>query len=305
MTNLLFEFDKRQAEWIVVAYLANDAAMMEVHKNGLDPHTRTGHLISSVPEEVIRRENKLLGHTTDPGEILRLRQEHAPELLTNSSYFLPRTMSIRQAGKKANHGLNYKMGWYRFSRENELSAPEAKRIVKTYYDVYPGVSRNYHDGIKQQLAKDRTLCDPWGNKQRFLGQWGEELFKLAYSWPPQSTVVTILNEGMKKIYHDDSAALKGVEIMQQVHDSVVLQVPVDNLAWAAEACVLIYEHLTPTLQWQGREFIIWTDLKIGPNLGDMIEVPLEPNREAMYLHLKEATDEMKGVQRDARINIQM
>jgi DNA polymerase I-like protein with 3'-5' exonuclease and polymerase domains len=101
---VLWEVDKRQAEWVVVAYLANDLNMISVVESGEDAHIHTAHLMFHQPKEVIAKEAKAVGTLNDPDQIAKLRTELG---LSNK---IPRNMSMRQCGKKSNHGLNYDEG---------------------------------------------------------------------------------------------------------------------------------------------------------------------------------------------------
>jgi hypothetical protein len=52
-----------------------------------------------------------------------------------------------------------------------------------------------------QLSKDRSLINPFGRRRIFMDRWGDELFKEAYSFIPQSTVADKLNrDGLAYIY---------------------------------------------------------------------------------------------------------
>lgn len=271
---LLIELDKRQAEWVVVAFSSGDANMMRVIQEQKDPHTYTAHLITHLPEELIKMEDKIIGHTTDPTEISRLRAtKFTPDAISlfHKARFLPRTMSCRQCGKKSNHGLNYDEGYRKFALINELEERESKLMVETYHEVYPGIRNTWHRKIKSQLERDRTIVNPFGRKRRFLDRWGDELFKAAYAFEPQSTVVDMLNQGMCEIY-ENQESLKKVENLAQVHDSLLVQHPLGDWNEIAQAAHDMRDKLTPQVSIDGREFKIETDMKIGLNWGDMMEV---------------------------------
>src|SRR5215510_138225 len=132
---MMLEFDLAGAEWVVVAYLANDENMIGVVKSGKSPHIVTGSLISGASEDFVLQEHKLVGSHTDPNTIEMLRRQ----LTIPPGIFLPRIMSIRQAGKKSNHGLNYNMKYRRFALENEMPEADAEPIVNAYVNkAYPG-----------------------------------------------------------------------------------------------------------------------------------------------------------------------
>ena len=286
MNHIFMEFDKVGAEWAVVAYLANDGRMIDVVESHKDPHTTTGSLISGASYELVERESKLVGLHTDPSTISDLRRS-IPEL---SSHFLPRNMSIRQAGKKSNHGLNYDMRFRRFALETGLEEKDAKRIADAYFQVaYPGIPV-WRESVRGQLRKDRTLSNCFGRKRRFLGAWGDDLFREAYSFIPQSTVVDVVNRGMIGIYIDDSPLFAPLEVLAQVHDSLLIQYPASGSMQDAALVAqrIAFNYLSPTLRYSGREFSIRTDMKIGISWGRMIPVNLSESPGVLAENLRAA-----------------
>ena len=266
---VLLEVDKRQAEWVVVAYASNDANMIQAVKDGLDVHVHTAHLMFNLPVEIVEYEAKVVGHETNPDRVkeVRLNDEYLSKVFSEN---WPRTMSLRQCGKKSNHGLNYDEGYVNFSLINEMEQREGKRIVTLYHEIYPGIQK-YYETVKRQLQKDRTLLNCFGRKVYFMGEWGNDLWKSAYSMIPQSTVVDSLNQGMVKIYHDKKITKEwNVDILAQVHDSILLQVPL-SLANDEEMFSFflekIYGYVSPTCTYNGNEFQIATDSKVGTNWG--------------------------------------
>lgn len=178
-------------------------------------------------------------------------------------------MSGRQCGKKSNHGLNYDEGFAKFALINELEQSEAKRIVEMYHHIYPGI-RILYEAIKRQLRQERALTNCFGRKVRFMDAWGPDLWKAAYSMLPQSTVVDSLNQGMVKIYQDDnlcSSAGANIDLLAQIHDSILIQVPVSCFVAFEWIQNKIYNYVSPELTYNGRTFKIATDIKLGLNWG--------------------------------------
>ncbi len=266
------EVDKRQAEWVVVAYVTGDANMMSAVERGIDVHTHTASLMFDVPTDIIKREHKLCGHATSGDAIAELRASdpliHASMRASTKAW--PRTMSLRQCGKKSNHGLNYDEGYNGFAMINEIEPKEARRIVDMYHSIYPGI-RVWYDSVKRQLQKDRILTNCFDRSVRFMGGWADDLWKSAYSMIPQSSVVDSLNIGMRELYDDNtvsSPAGFNVDILAQVHDSILMQVPIANLMnldrfnWLRER---IRDATSPTLSYNNRDFKIASDYKFGVN----------------------------------------
>lgn len=263
------EVDKRQAEWVVVAYLSGDANMLDVIQHERDPHTHTASLMFNVPHEVINLENKLIGMLSDPDEIMERRM--ADKVVQDVAHVLPRTMSGRQCGKKSNHGLNYDEGYRTFALINEVEEREAKRIIELYHSIYPGIRNNFYEFVRRELSRDRTLTNCFGRKIRLLDAWGHELFKAAYSALPQSTVVDSLNKGMIATYYDEKITgtrHANVDLLSQVHDSILFQFPISLLKYPEKLMQLvhtIYKNVSPELEYFGRRFRIATDMKVGMN----------------------------------------
>lgn len=267
---ILLEADKRQAEWVVVAYAANDANMIQAIEKGLDVHSHTASLMFNLPIEVIKYEQGIIGHSSNAEEIfhLRSRDQFLSKIYTSQ---WPRTMSLRQCGKKSNHGLNYDEGPNNFALINEMEIPEARRIVEMYHSIYPGI-RKFYEEIKGQIKKNRTLTNCFGRKVVFLGDFCKDTWKAAYSMLPQSTVVDCVNNAMVAIYNDTFLTKDlNLDVLAQIHDSILIQIPkssLDDIVLCKGLIEKIDSYMTPTLSYHGNEFKIATDFKIGLNWGE-------------------------------------
>lgn len=264
---VFWEVDKRQAEWVVVAYLAADANMISVIEAEKDTHVHTASLMFGVEPEIVMLDGKLVGMNTDADTIRAIREQD--NFLQRYISVLPRTMSARQCGKKSNHGLNYDEGPNQFALINEILQGEAKRIVDMYHQVYPSIRSNYYEFVKKSLNKDRFLTNCFNRKVRFMDAWGPDLWKAAYAMLPQSTVVDSLNQGMVEIYHSKWCDSQGtnLDLLAQVHDSILLQVPIEVVRSDRFQDVIheVYLAVSPNLCYNGRDFKIATDMKLGLN----------------------------------------
>ena len=268
---ILMELDKKQGEWVLCAYISGDSNMIQVVESGEDAHIGTAARAFLVPKDLIAKEAKIVEHETDPVRVRSLREEGVPEIL---NYQIPGSMSCRQAGKKGNHGLNYDLGYRNFSLINEIPEAEGKRIVEAYHKAYPMVRNGLHTWVRDQLGKNRTLVNVFGRKRTFYDRWGDALFKDGYAFPAQSALVDLVNRGLAKITRDNKTFwMRWVDLLMQVHDSILFQYWLHNYDYraAARAALRIGEHVNPTMFWQGREFQIGNDIKIGLNWGGFHE----------------------------------
>jgi hypothetical protein len=262
------EVDLVQAEWIVTAFLAADRRMLDVVLNDKDPHLRTGSLISGAPEDFVILENNLVGHLTDPEEISDRRKTLPKEWkdIPIYQFFMPRNMSIRQAGKKANHGLNYGLGYKTFALYNEMQETDAKRICTVYREIaYPGLEQ-YYSVIEEELRRNnRILSNCFGQTIQFLDRWGPEVLNAAYAFKPQSTVGNITNFGLRKIYLDNN---KEIVPAAQVHDSILCEHTWQDWEDLQEQVAYVRDAMSTPFQYNTLEYTLRTEVKIGINWGE-------------------------------------
>jgi len=227
---ILIEVDKVQAEWIAVAYIANDANMIEVVEKKMDAHIRTSSLMFDIaPDQV--------------------------------------TPEIRKKGKVCNHSLNYDMGYKGFALQWGFKEKEAKDLVAKYHKAYPGI-RLWHERVRNQLSADRTLFNCFGRPRRFLQRWGDTLFKSAYAYNPQSTVVELVNMSMADVA--ENRMLDTLYLGGQVHDSILIQQSIDNIPKLMFTLKRIVSYLDRPIPCNGSTFTIPTEIKIGFNWKDMM-----------------------------------
>jgi DNA polymerase I-like protein with 3'-5' exonuclease and polymerase domains len=143
----------------------------------------------------------------------------------------------------------------------QISQGEAQRIRNAYFNAYPGIFK-YHNMIKQQLNKDRTLTNLFGRRYTFLGRYDYRLFNEAYAFIPQSTIADTINRwGLRHIYRNHPE----VVLLNQVHDSVVFEISKEHgYMKHAEIIMDICDSLSQPMEWHGREFIIPCELLILP-----------------------------------------
>jgi len=284
---VIVEVDKAQAEWVATAYVAGDARMIEACESGIDAHIHTANLMFAIPKELIAKEHEVLETSTDEDYILEQRKKHVPEILGYRN-ILP-NMSCRQAGKKSNHSFNYGLSPQGFAIQYDLELKYAKQCYSLYHNAYPGLTL-WHQHIRNKLGKDRTLENLFGRKRRFLNRWNDDLFKAAYSYIPQSTVGQLLNYGIVETYYQQDGEgfeyLRKWDLLNQVHDSMVFQYPMEDLEGLAKTIKQIQKNLDPKLYCNGREFVIKTDCKIGLNCKDLFGVDLYAEEEDLKSQLQ-------------------
>jgi uracil-DNA glycosylase family 4 len=224
---ILVNQDLGQAENRVVAYVSGEERMISAFASGIDIHKQTASLIYNVPIEEVTEE-------------------------------------LRDGGKRANHGLNYDLGASEFARYYQLPVDEATFVVESYHRVYPGV-REWHGSIRYELSQNsRTLTNCFGRRRTFLDRWGPELFKVAYSFVPQSTIADLMNRfGVLHLYNRQDL-FAPVQFLNTIHDSIRYQIPLSlGLPTVLDIINLVKLSLETPLSWKGREFSIPVDTELG------------------------------------------
>lgn len=292
------ELDKAGAEWVVVAYLTGDANMIGVVENAKwSPHIITGGYLSNLPPEIVELEHDVVDaggvYINDPDEI-EARRDTIRDRLEGAT-LLPRTMSIRQCGKKANHGLNYMEDWFKFSLINEIEAAEAKRIIHLYRHVaYPGLPVWWDSIMDEAMRNGRVLENLLGHKRRFLNRKDDQLWKSMIAYKPQSTIGNIVRRGQRLTYQammEEREGFKDLDLLANVHDQLLLTYPWGKWFSAARVVQQIDEFLSPTLETKGRQFVVKTDMKVGVlNWGKMVSVKMTPDINEFGKRIKEAVE---------------
>jgi uracil-DNA glycosylase family 4 len=227
---IFIEFDLAKAEAHCVAFLAQDANMIEAFESGVDVHSFNAAQIFGVKLEAV-------------------------------------TKKMRQMGKKVVHASNYNMGPQTFSdnlaKENTfMSQRECKHLLTAYQKRFPGLKR-WHKSIDDEVMRTRMLYNMYGRPRRFLGDLNAATFRTAYSFIPQSTVAELMNKGLIAIANDPVLAASSMQLLTTVHDSGKIQV--HRSEWKDLSTIFnrILTHMTHEFTHKGRSFTIGTDFTIG------------------------------------------
>jgi uracil-DNA glycosylase family 4 len=283
-----YSFDLSQIENRIVAYVGGVIPQIEAFEQGIDLHRLTASIILNKPYDEISDED-------------------------GSSELGDGRQSERYWGKKGNHATNYDVGYKTFALKNEMGEAEAKAVLEKIHRGYPQIRGGYHQVIQNMLKKNRTVVNLFGRTRLFLGpiipsypstpaSACADTYRQAYAHLAQSTCADKINEqGLEFIYYNQPI-FKPIELLSQVHDSVVFQIPL-SLPWIEHArmLLLIKASLETPLEWHETEIKTPCDLAIGFNMNkkDMKElksknIPSSP--ELLADKLKEVYDDLSKAQ---------
>jgi len=195
--NVLLTADYSQIELRIMAHLSGDKRLKRAFQEGIDVHRATAADIFEVaPEEVTGKQ--------------------------------------RDRAKVINFGIIYGMGPQRLAREFGISTKEARAFIDNYFDIYAEV-RGYLDGVVEQAKTDGYVTTMLGrirylpelqSHQRSVQSFGE---RIAVNTPLQGTAADMIKRAMVNLHQRLRDENSGAEMIIQVHDELVLEVPVAEL----------------------------------------------------------------------------
>ena len=179
------------------------------------------------------------------------------------------TKDKRSIGKAGVHGGNYGLGFRTAQNLYKLSYLDAKRSIEAYRTALPEVQKWWAD-IQQELHRTRSLYSLLGRLRIFFGEMGEDLYRSAYSFVPQATVVDIINRAIAY----GEAVLSPSQPILQVHDEIVVRCPKEHMLDVARRLKNLLEY---PLKIKGSDLpplAIPAEISFGPNWWDQEEMEL-------------------------------
>ncbi len=246
----LIACDLSQAETWVVAWLANEQNMKHFLLTS-DIHTETAISFFNKPFNEIITEERYIGK----------QNNHA------NSYGMGPDQQARVINKRSDQPPYV-----------TVSVAQCKGYQRSWHGLYPNI-RIWHEEVKQQLNRNRTLITPYGRRRVFFQQWGPELWKAAYAHIPQSTVSDLFHGcvqdelgiagGLLEV--SKSICTSEILLVNDSHDSCMLEAP-------QQIALEIGERVRSTLRRpcviNGEEVTIPVDLEIGDRWGEMEKIKL-------------------------------
>ncbi|MFT6833793.1 MAG: DNA polymerase-1 [Planctomycetota bacterium] len=207
---VLLAADYSQVELRILAHLSGDENLAQAFHEGRDIHSSTASFIFGVePDEVDR--------------------------------------TMRSQAKAINFGLIYGMGPQRLARETGLTVPEAKDFIERYFEAFPKV-RGWIDGVLEGaretgyvetlMGRRRPMPDVTSSNQRVRSA----AENAAVNTPVQGSAADIIKKAMIDLDGRLDASGLQAQLLLQVHDELVLEVPLAELEATTEMVKDAMEH---------------------------------------------------------------
>lgn len=183
---IIFDADLAGADAQVVAAEAGDTELLKAFAEGLDVHDKNA--------------KELWGKSYDS--------------LTGG-----RRAAKRKECKQAVHGTNYGAAPKTLAQILNWPIRDAVDFQDRWFGLHPGI-RGWHGRVESDLRSDRTARNKFGYRIIYFDRI-DALLPQALAWIPQSTVALTCFRGALQL----EQAIPEVEILLQVHDNLVFQIP--------------------------------------------------------------------------------
>jgi DNA polymerase-1 len=175
-----------------------------------------------------------------------------------------RSDSFRQLAKKLGHGTNYYGQPPTMAKHSKVQVAIIAEFQDRYFEAFPAI-KLWHQWVKDQLTSVSYITTLMGRRRSFFGRsWEAETLREAIAYAPQSMTADEVDTGILQIWRE--AKRFDAQMLVQVHDSILLQVPVEAANEAVPALLKLMA--VPQQLLSGREFTVPIEAKIGFNWGD-------------------------------------
>lgn len=196
--SLLLSSDYSQIELRVLAHISQDQHLIEAFQQGADIHTSTAMRVFGI--------------------------EKAEDVTPND----------RRNAKAVNFGVVYGISDFGLANNLGISRKEAKNYIDTYFTRFPGI-KQYMENIVRE-ARDKGYVETIYHRRRELPDINSRNFNVrnfaertAINSPIQGSAADILKVAMINLDKAIEGAGLKTRMLLQVHDEIVLEVPMDEL----------------------------------------------------------------------------
>lgn len=191
--HMLVGADYSQIELRVLAHMSQDKTMQDAFNNDDDIHTITASQVFGVPDFLVTDE-------------------------------------MRSQAKTVNFGIIYGQSEFSLAGELKITRKAAKEYIDSYFNHYSGV-KNYMESTIEK-AKETGYVTTLFARRRYIPELQAKNFNLrsfgeraAMNTPIQGTAADIIKIAMVKVYNALREKCPDAQLILQVHDELICEVP--------------------------------------------------------------------------------
>jgi DNA polymerase I len=200
--------DYSQIELRLLAHFSGDPAFVRAFEQGGDIHRQTAAVIFGVPQDQVTGE-------------------------------------MRARAKTINFATIYGQGSFALARQLGISQDDAKAFIKQYFERFAGVRAWLDQTIAQ--ARVQGFVETLFGRRRYIPELKDKNFNIrafgertATNSPLQGSAADLIKVAMIRIQHSLREQALRTRLLLQVHDELVLEVPLEEEAGAKE---LVKRHM--------------------------------------------------------------
>lgn len=233
---IFINIDLQGAEARCVAYLSGDENYIKAVETG-DVHTYVASLCWGFPPE---------------------------RALADQEFY--KKLTYRDMSKKLTHGTSYLGSAYTLAINAKIEQALIIEFQHKFFKRFPGI-RRWHESISRQLQENATLISPFVRRRTFWQRvWEDSTLREAVAFLPQSTVPDIINRVLYLLWYNNAPR---IEVLCQVHDSILMQTAIEDVAFAKETIKETVDFMVPVTDINGitRQMFIPIEFQQGFNWG--------------------------------------
>lgn len=170
--------------------------------------------------------------------------------------------TYRQMAKKLGHGTNYVGTAQTMALHTKMPVGIISDFQLRYFGAFPCIPQ-FHKWVGEQLEEYSCLTTLHGRRRYFFGRADDKsTLREAVAYDGQSMTADAVNKGMIQLY----SKYPEVELLCQVHDSLLLQLPAEMVDDYVPK--ILEATKAPLVLKGGREFVVPNEAKVGWNWGD-------------------------------------
>lgn len=169
--------------------------------------------------------------------------------------------SYRQLSKKGGHGTNYYGTPRTMAKHLHSSTPVLENFQRNYFTAFPAIPL-WHNYVIRSIRQTGTVTTLFGRRRMFFGRGDDaSTHRKAIAYEPQSCTGEQIDRGLHQVWKHHPE----VQLLNQVHDSILFQIPCERLE---EQVPAILETMKVEIELKrGRKFCVPLDAAGGWNWG--------------------------------------
>ena len=205
--SFIFSADYSQVELRIMAHFSKEKELIYSFNNNIDVHTRTASNIFNVKSDDV-------------------------------------TFEQRRTAKVVNFSIMYGAGPYRLSQELDIKMKDAKQIIESYFNTYPGIKMYIENTLKN--ARQNGYVETLLGRKRYadgLSSSNVNIIKAeeraCINMPIQGTAAELIKIAMINVSKSIKKNNLQSKMILQIHDELLFDVPNDELDILTK--IVVYE----------------------------------------------------------------